>query len=82
MSATARARVVIVGGGFAGLSCARKLAGQPVDVVLVDRPEAEPAAAGPVSSRAGGLPHAVSGRAGQGLKTISTRITSTTSSEA
>ena len=37
MSATARARVVIVGGGFAGLSCARKLAGQPVDVVLVDR---------------------------------------------
>jgi NADH dehydrogenase len=29
--------VVIVGGGFAGLSCARKLAGQPVDVVLVDR---------------------------------------------
>ena len=37
MSATARPRVVIVGGEFAGLSCARKLAGKPVEVVLVDR---------------------------------------------
>ena len=30
-------RVVIVGAGFGGLQCARKLAGEPVDVVLVDR---------------------------------------------
>ena len=37
MSATARARVVIVGGGFAGLSCPRNLARKPVKVVLVDR---------------------------------------------
>jgi NADH dehydrogenase len=29
--------VVIVGGGFGGLACARKLDGQPVDVLLVDR---------------------------------------------
>ncbi len=29
-------RVVIVGGGFGGLSCARKLDGEPVDVLLVD----------------------------------------------
>jgi NADH dehydrogenase len=29
-------RVVIVGGGFGGLACARKLAGEPVDVTLVD----------------------------------------------
>jgi NADH:ubiquinone reductase (H+-translocating) len=28
--------VVIVGGGFGGLACARKLAGAPVDVTLVD----------------------------------------------
>jgi NADH dehydrogenase len=28
---------VIVGAGFGGLQCARKLAGEPVDVVLVDR---------------------------------------------
>ncbi len=33
----ARHRVVIVGGGFAGLYAARGLAGQPVDVTLVDR---------------------------------------------
>ena len=32
-----RPRVVIVGGGFGGLACARRLAGRPVDVVLVDR---------------------------------------------
>ncbi|MCA8969283.1 MAG: NAD(P)/FAD-dependent oxidoreductase [Planctomycetes bacterium] len=32
-----RPRVVILGGGFAGLSAARKLAHAPVDVVLVDR---------------------------------------------
>ncbi len=31
------ARVVIVGAGFAGLTCARSLAGAPVDVTLVDR---------------------------------------------
>jgi NADH:ubiquinone reductase (H+-translocating) len=30
-------RVVVVGAGFGGLQCARKLAGEPVDVVLVDR---------------------------------------------
>jgi len=30
-------RVVIVGAGFGGLQCARKLAGEPVDVVIVDR---------------------------------------------
>src|SRR3954447_6858773 len=30
-------RVVIVGGGFAGLQCARKLRGEAVDVLLVDR---------------------------------------------
>src|SRR5437879_1870749 len=29
-------RVVIVGGGFGGLACARKLAGAPVEVTLVD----------------------------------------------
>jgi NADH dehydrogenase len=29
-------KVVIVGGGFGGLACARKLDGKPVDVVLVD----------------------------------------------
>jgi NADH dehydrogenase len=32
-----RPRVVIVGGGFAGLSAARELAGSPVDVVLIDK---------------------------------------------
>jgi len=32
-----RPRVVIVGGGFAGLSAARKLSRTPVEVVLVDR---------------------------------------------
>ena len=32
-----RPRVVIVGGGFGGLSAARALAGAPVDVLLVDR---------------------------------------------
>jgi NADH dehydrogenase len=30
-------RVVVVGGGFGGLQCARKLRGKPVDVLLVDR---------------------------------------------
>jgi len=30
-------RVVVVGGGFGGLQCAKKLRGQPIDVVLVDR---------------------------------------------
>jgi NADH dehydrogenase len=33
----ARPRVVIVGAGFGGLQCARKLRNEPVDVVLVDR---------------------------------------------
>src|SRR3954468_23812689 len=32
-----RPRVVIVGAGFGGLQCARKLAGTPVDVTLIDR---------------------------------------------
>jgi NADH:quinone reductase (non-electrogenic) len=30
-------RVVIVGSGFGGLQCARRLAGKPVDVLLLDR---------------------------------------------
>lgn len=30
-------RVVIVGGGFGGLACANRLAGRPLEVVLVDR---------------------------------------------
>jgi len=30
-------RVVIVGAGFGGLQCARKLAGEPVDVTIIDR---------------------------------------------
>jgi NADH dehydrogenase len=30
-------RVVIIGGGFGGLQCARKLRNEPVDVTLVDR---------------------------------------------
>jgi NADH dehydrogenase len=34
---TYRHRTVVVGGGFAGLSCARALDGKPVDVLLVDR---------------------------------------------
>src|SRR5690349_24548370 len=32
-----RPRVVIIGGGFAGLNAAKKLAHEPVDVTLVDR---------------------------------------------
>jgi NADH dehydrogenase len=32
-----RHRVVVVGGGFGGLACARALDGKPVDVVLLDR---------------------------------------------
>jgi len=32
-----RPRVLVLGGGFGGLQCARKLAGKPVDVLLVDR---------------------------------------------
>ncbi|HKF59891.1 MAG TPA: FAD-dependent oxidoreductase, partial [Dongiaceae bacterium] len=34
---TARARVVILGAGFAGLTAAKKLAGADLDVVLIDR---------------------------------------------
>ena len=30
-------RVVIVGAGFAGLQCAQRLSGTPVDVLLIDR---------------------------------------------
>jgi NADH dehydrogenase len=33
----ARPKVVIVGGGFGGLACARKLDGKEVDVLIVDR---------------------------------------------
>jgi NADH:ubiquinone reductase (H+-translocating) len=33
----ARPRVVIVGAGFGGLSCARKLDGEPVEVILLDQ---------------------------------------------
>src|SRR4051795_5669693 len=36
MTATTRQRVVIVGGGFGGLACARALDGADVDVLLVD----------------------------------------------
>src|ERR671934_1710503 len=36
MGGMARLRVVIVGGGFGGLACARKLDGEPVDVLLLD----------------------------------------------
>ncbi|MEX0781675.1 MAG: NAD(P)/FAD-dependent oxidoreductase [Dehalococcoidia bacterium] len=32
-----RPRVVIVGAGFGGLACARKLAGKPVEVAVIDR---------------------------------------------
>jgi NADH dehydrogenase len=32
-----RLRVVVVGGGFGGLSAAKKLSGSPVDVTLIDR---------------------------------------------
>ena len=37
VTATARSRVIIIGGGFAGLSAARSLARAPVDVTLIDR---------------------------------------------
>jgi len=36
-TAAARPRVVIIGGGFGGLSAARTLAQAPVDVILIDR---------------------------------------------
>src|SRR5438105_5742961 len=35
--AEARPRVAIVGAGFGGLACARKLDGEPLDVVLLDQ---------------------------------------------
>lgn len=35
--AAGRKRVLVLGAGFGGLSCARALKGQPVDVTLVDR---------------------------------------------
>ena len=37
MSELKRPKVVIVGGGFGGLSAAKKLSGKPVDVTLIDR---------------------------------------------
>ena len=37
MTSTHRPVVVIVGAGFAGIACARRLAGKAVDVVLIDR---------------------------------------------
>lgn len=33
----ARPRVVIIGAGFGGLECAKKLAGKPVDALVIDR---------------------------------------------
>ena len=36
MNASSRPHVVVVGGGFGGLQCAKKLAGEPVDVTLID----------------------------------------------
>jgi NADH dehydrogenase len=36
MSTPTRPRIVVVGGGFGGLACTKKLAGAPVDVTLVD----------------------------------------------
>jgi ribulose 1,5-bisphosphate synthetase/thiazole synthase len=36
-TARARHRVVVAGGGFAGLQAVRKLARAPVDVTLIDR---------------------------------------------
>src|SRR3982074_626359 len=36
LAANARPRVLIVGAGFGGLACARKLDRKPVDVLLVD----------------------------------------------
>ncbi len=36
-NSTARPRVVVVGGGFAGINAAMRLAGKPVQVTLVDR---------------------------------------------
>src|SRR6266852_8702328 len=36
-SETKRLKVVIVGGGFGGLSAAKKLSGSSVDVTLIDR---------------------------------------------
>src|SRR5687768_5572150 len=35
--ARGRHRVVVVGAGFGGLACARKLDGEPVDVLVLDR---------------------------------------------
>jgi NADH dehydrogenase FAD-containing subunit len=35
--AEGRPRVVIVGAGFGGLACARKLDGEPVEVILLDQ---------------------------------------------
>ena len=34
---TGRPRVIVVGGGFGGLQCARALANQPLDLLLLDR---------------------------------------------
>ena len=37
MTAPSRPRVVVIGGGFAGLNVAKTVANRPVDVVLIDR---------------------------------------------
>ena len=34
---TRRPRVLIVGAGFGGLAAAKRLAGQPVDVTIIDQ---------------------------------------------
>ena len=35
--APSRPRVVVIGAGFAGMHCARRLKNEPVDVTIVDR---------------------------------------------
>ena len=50
----ARARVVIVGGGFGGLTAAQALANAPVQITLVDRNEPPHVPAASLSDRRGG----------------------------